>query len=91
MFNGRRLTNKEQQRIENREEGVKCNEPILLQMRTTGSLFTTRCVQVQCVPQSLNSEFCSILIVPFSGGGTGMIYGWIGRCADPREARVMVN
>ena len=91
LFNGRRLTNKEQQRIENREEVVKCNEPILLQMRTTGSLFTTRCVQVQCVPQSLNSEFCSILIVPFSGGGTGMIYGWIGRCADPREARVMVN
>ena len=37
----------------------------------------------------LNSEFCSILIVPFSGGGTGMIYGWIGRCAEPREAGTM--
>ena len=58
-------------------------------MRTAGSIFTTRCVQVECSATSLNSEFCAILIVPFSGGGTGMIYGWIGRIADQREARIM--
>ena len=50
---------------------MKASEPVLLQMRTAGSLFTTRTVQVECNSHTLNSEFCSILIVPFSGGGTG--------------------
>ena len=71
IFNGKRLTNKERQAVENRETVVKASEPVLLQMRTAGSLFTTRTVQVECNAHTLNSEFCSILIVPFSGGGTG--------------------
>ena len=45
IFNGKRLTNKERQAVENRETVVKATEPILLQMRTAGSLFTTRTVQ----------------------------------------------
>jgi len=70
-------------------QGSVPSEPVLLQTRTAGSIFTTRTVQVQCQSRSLNSEFCHILIVPFSGGGTGMVYGWIGRCCDSREARIM--
>ncbi|CBY08311.1 unnamed protein product [Oikopleura dioica] len=92
IMNGKRFTKGQREKILNREDiELPKREPILLQTRSTGSMFTTRTVQVACEPISLNSEFCHILIVPFSGGGSGMVYGWIGRCAEPREATIMGN
>lgn len=90
IINGKRFTKAQREKITNREEiDLSQRDPILLQTRSTGSMFTTRTVQVSCETASLNSEFCHILIVPFSGGGSGMVYGWIGRCAEAREARIM--
>merc|ERR1719220_2508625 len=65
ILNGKRFTKSEREKIVNREpvKGADAKEPMLLQTRTSGSIFTTRTVQVQCHPKSLNSEFCHILIV----------------------------
>ncbi|XP_065846608.1 protein flightless-1 homolog isoform X2 [Oscarella lobularis] len=55
-------------------------ESQLLQVRANGSSLYTRVVEVPTDVQSLNSEFCYILKVPFNKGsvGNGVVYVWIG-------------
>uniref|UniRef100_H2ZPM4 Gelsolin-like domain-containing protein n=1 Tax=Ciona savignyi TaxID=51511 RepID=H2ZPM4_CIOSA len=60
------------------------------QIRSNGGMLTTRCIEIDPNPKMLNSEFCFILKVPFnSADSAGMVYGWIGRVANPNEARLM--
>nr|CAB3246483.1 protein flightless-1 homolog [Phallusia mammillata] len=59
-------------------------------IRSNGGLLSTRCIEIDPNPALLNSEFCYILKVPFnSTDSAGIVYGWIGRIANPNEARLM--
>jgi len=59
-------------------------------IRSNGGLLTTRCIEIDADPKFLNSEFCYILKVAFnSADSSGIVYGWIGRCANVTEARLL--
>ncbi|KAI0215974.1 Flightless-1-like protein [Lamellibrachia satsuma] len=59
------------------------------QIRSNGSLLTTRCIQIQASASHLNSEFCYILKVPFdSEDSQGIVYVWIGKRSNAEEARL---
>ncbi|KAM4697985.1 protein flightless-1 homolog [Rhinophrynus dorsalis] len=64
-------------------------QPSLYHMRTNGSALCTRCIQVNTDCSLLNSEFCYILKVPFESiDNQGIVYTWVGRAADPDEAKL---
>nr|XP_033819549.1 protein flightless-1 homolog [Geotrypetes seraphini] len=64
-------------------------QPSLYHIRTNGSALCTRCIQVGTEASNLNSEFCYILKVPFeSTDNQGIVYTWVGRAADPDEAKL---
>ncbi|XP_023250556.1 protein flightless-1 homolog, partial [Seriola lalandi dorsalis] len=46
-------------------------------------------IQIGTDSSNLNSEFCFILKVPFeSTDNQGIVYTWVGRAADPDEAKL---
>ncbi|KAJ7305988.1 hypothetical protein JRQ81_010354 [Phrynocephalus forsythii] len=55
-------------------------QPSLYHIRTNGSALCTRCIQINTDSSLLNSEFCFIL--------KGIVYTWVGRAADPDEAKL---
>ncbi|XP_053550578.1 protein flightless-1 homolog [Bombina bombina] len=64
-------------------------QPSLYHLRTNGSSLCTRCIQINTDCSFLNSEFCYILKVPFeSTDNQGIVYTWVGRAADPDEAKL---
>ncbi|KAG8433341.1 hypothetical protein GDO86_017572 [Hymenochirus boettgeri] len=64
-------------------------QPSLYHVRTNGSALCTRCIQVNTDCSLLNSEFCYILKVPFESiDNQGIVYTWVGRAADPDEAKL---
>uniref|UniRef100_A0A8D2LX33 Protein flightless-1 homolog n=1 Tax=Varanus komodoensis TaxID=61221 RepID=A0A8D2LX33_VARKO len=64
-------------------------QPSLYHIRTNGSALCTRCIQINTDSSFLNSEFCFILKVPFeSTDNQGIVYTWVGRAADPDEAKL---
>ncbi|RXM32515.1 Protein flightless-1-like [Acipenser ruthenus] len=64
-------------------------QPSLYHIRTNGSALCTRCIQISTDSSFLNSEFCFILKVPFeSTDNQGIVYTWVGRAADPDEAKL---
>nr|XP_060642773.1 protein flightless-1 homolog [Anolis sagrei ordinatus] len=64
-------------------------QPSLYHIRTNGSALCTRCIQISTDAGLLNSEFCFILKVPFeSTDNQGIVYTWVGRAADPDEAKL---
>lgn len=69
-----------------KDEGL---QPSLYHIRTNGSALCTRCIQINTDSSLLNSEFCFILKVPFeSTDNQGIVYTWVGRAADPEEAKL---
>ncbi|XP_063791018.1 protein flightless-1 homolog [Pseudophryne corroboree] len=64
-------------------------QPSLYHVRTNGSSLCTRCIQINTDCSLLNSEFCYILKVPFESiDNQGIVYTWVGRAADPDEAKL---
>ncbi|XP_043945529.1 protein flightless-1 homolog [Protopterus annectens] len=64
-------------------------QPSLYHIRTNGSALCTRCIQIATDASLLNSEFCYILKVPFESiDNQGIVYTWVGRAADPDEAKL---
>ncbi|XP_068099632.1 protein flightless-1 homolog [Hyperolius riggenbachi] len=64
-------------------------QPSLYHVRTNGSSLCTRCIQISTDCSLLNSEFCYILKVPFESiDNQGIVYTWVGRAADPDEAKL---
>ncbi|KAJ8254264.1 hypothetical protein COCON_G00208760 [Conger conger] len=64
-------------------------QPSLYHIRTNGSALCTRTIQITTDSSNLNSEFCYILKVPFeSTDNQGIVYTWVGRAADPDEAKL---
>ncbi|XP_060116664.1 protein flightless-1 homolog [Heteronotia binoei] len=64
-------------------------QPSLYHIRTNGSALCSRCIQINTDSSLLNSEFCFILKVPFeSTDNQGIVYTWVGRAADPDEAKL---
>ncbi|XP_069840328.1 protein flightless-1 homolog [Dendropsophus ebraccatus] len=64
-------------------------QPSLYHMRTNGSSLCTRVIQINTDCSLLNSEFCFLLKVPFeSTDNQGIVYTWVGRAADPDEAKL---
>ncbi|XP_072273548.1 protein flightless-1 homolog [Pyxicephalus adspersus] len=64
-------------------------QPSLYHVRTNGSALCTRCIQINTDCSLLNSEFCFILKVPFESiDNQGIVYTWVGRAADPEEAKL---
>jgi len=62
----------------------------MFQLRANGSPLTTRCIQISVDAANLNSDFCYILKVPFdSEDNQGIVYAWIGKRANPNEARLI--
>ncbi|EMP35542.1 Protein flightless-1 like protein [Chelonia mydas] len=54
-------------------------QPSLYHVRTNGSALCTRCIQI-------NTDSC---LVPFeSTDNQGIVYTWVGRAADPEEAKL---
>ncbi|KAJ3600913.1 hypothetical protein NHX12_031886 [Muraenolepis orangiensis] len=53
------------------------------------SHFKRKTIQIVTDSSNLNSEFCYILKVPFeSTDNQGIVYTWVGRAADPDEAKL---
>ncbi|XP_067859190.1 protein flightless-1 homolog [Heptranchias perlo] len=64
-------------------------QPSLYHIRTNGSALCSRCIQTSTDSSMLNSEFCYILKVPFESiDNQGIVYTWVGRAADPDEAKL---
>ncbi|XP_035168371.1 protein flightless-1 homolog, partial [Oxyura jamaicensis] len=72
-----------------RKEKASPPQPSLYHIRTNGGALCTRCIQINTDAGLLNSEFCFILKVPFeSTDNQGIVYTWVGRAADPDEAKL---
>uniref|UniRef100_A0A8C4R4D1 FLII actin remodeling protein n=1 Tax=Eptatretus burgeri TaxID=7764 RepID=A0A8C4R4D1_EPTBU len=72
-----------------RAQDKRGQQPCLYHLRTNGSALCSRFIQIDTDPSLLNSEFCFILKVPFnSEDSPGIVYAWIGRAADPDEAKL---
>uniref|UniRef100_A0A674B2S3 Protein flightless-1 homolog n=1 Tax=Salmo trutta TaxID=8032 RepID=A0A674B2S3_SALTR len=72
-----------------RKQKVDAAQPSLYHIRTNGSALCTRTIQIGTDSSNLNSEFCFILKVPFeSTDNQGIVYTWVGRAADPDEAKL---
>uniref|UniRef100_H3D1R5 Protein flightless-1 homolog n=1 Tax=Tetraodon nigroviridis TaxID=99883 RepID=H3D1R5_TETNG len=72
-----------------RKQMTDSAQPSLYHIRTNGSALCTRTIQIGTDSSNLNSEFCFILKVPFeSTDNQGIVYTWVGRAADPDEAKL---
>ncbi|XP_064820754.1 protein flightless-1 homolog isoform X1 [Oncorhynchus masou masou] len=72
-----------------RKQKIDAAQPSLYHIRTNGSALCTRTIQIGTDSGNLNSEFCFILKVPFeSTDNQGIVYTWVGRAADPDEAKL---
>ncbi|RVE69257.1 hypothetical protein OJAV_G00076050 [Oryzias javanicus] len=72
-----------------RKQDTDSAQPSLYHIRTNGSALCTRTIQIGTDSGNLNSEFCFILKVPFeSTDNQGIVYTWVGRAADPDEAKL---
>ncbi|XP_029364172.1 protein flightless-1 homolog isoform X3 [Echeneis naucrates] len=72
-----------------RKQNTDSAQPSLYHIRTNGSALCTRTIQIGTDSSNLNSEFCFILKVPFeSTDNQGIVYTWVGRAADPDEAKL---
>ncbi|CAL8265181.1 protein flightless-1 homolog [Gadus morhua] len=72
-----------------RKQKMDAAQPSLYHIRTNGSALCTRTIQIVTDSSNLNSEFCFILKVPFeSTDNQGIVYTWVGRAADPDEAKL---
>ncbi|XP_071616489.1 protein flightless-1 homolog [Heliangelus exortis] len=72
-----------------RKDRASPPQPSLYHIRTNGGALCTRCIQINTDAGLLNSEFCFILKVPFeSTDNQGIVYTWVGRAADPDEAKL---
>uniref|UniRef100_A0AAQ6A0N2 Protein flightless-1 homolog n=1 Tax=Amphiprion ocellaris TaxID=80972 RepID=A0AAQ6A0N2_AMPOC len=72
-----------------RKQKTDSAQPSLYHIRTNGSALCTRTIQIGTDSGNLNSEFCFILKVPFeSTDNQGIVYTWVGRAADPDEAKL---
>ncbi|KAA8584872.1 hypothetical protein FQN60_003566 [Etheostoma spectabile] len=73
-----------------RKQKTDSAQPSLYHIRTNGSALCTRTIQIGTDSSNLNSEFCFILkVVPFeSTDNQGIVYTWVGRAADPDEAKL---
>ncbi|KAK6290794.1 hypothetical protein J4Q44_G00388080, partial [Coregonus suidteri] len=72
-----------------RKQKMDAAQPSLYHIRTNGSALCTRTIQIGTDSSNLNSEFCFILKVPFeSTDNQGIVYTWVGRAADPDEAKL---
>ncbi|XP_062263663.1 protein flightless-1 homolog [Platichthys flesus] len=72
-----------------RKQKTDSAQPSLYHIRTNGSALCTRTIQIVTDSCNLNSEFCFILKVPFeSTDNQGIVYTWVGRAADPDEAKL---
>uniref|UniRef100_A0A7N8X4Q5 Protein flightless-1 homolog n=1 Tax=Mastacembelus armatus TaxID=205130 RepID=A0A7N8X4Q5_9TELE len=72
-----------------RKQKADSAQPSLYHIRTNGSALCTRTIQIGTDSSNLNSEFCFILKVPFeSTDNQGIVYTWVGRAADPDEAKL---
>uniref|UniRef100_A0AAZ3PVN5 Gelsolin-like domain-containing protein n=2 Tax=Oncorhynchus tshawytscha TaxID=74940 RepID=A0AAZ3PVN5_ONCTS len=72
-----------------RKQKIDAAQPSLYHIRTNGSALCTRTIQIGTDSSNLNSEFCFILKVPFeSTDNQGIVYTWVGRAADPDEAKL---
>uniref|UniRef100_A0A3Q2NXF1 FLII actin remodeling protein n=1 Tax=Fundulus heteroclitus TaxID=8078 RepID=A0A3Q2NXF1_FUNHE len=72
-----------------RKQNTDSVQPSLYHIRTNGSALCTRTIQIGTDSCNLNSEFCFILKVPFeSTDNQGIVYTWVGRAADPDEAKL---
>ncbi|XP_033998225.1 protein flightless-1 homolog [Trematomus bernacchii] len=72
-----------------RKQKLDAAQPSLYHIRTNGSALCTRTIQIGTDSSNLNSEFCFILKVPFeSTDNQGIVYTWVGRAADPDEAKL---
>uniref|UniRef100_A0A3P9Q6B4 FLII actin remodeling protein n=1 Tax=Poecilia reticulata TaxID=8081 RepID=A0A3P9Q6B4_POERE len=72
-----------------RKQNTDSVQPSLYHIRTNGSALCTRTIQIGTDSSNLNSEFCFILKVPFeSTDNQGIVYTWVGRAADPDEAKL---
>uniref|UniRef100_A0A8C4DR06 Protein flightless-1 homolog n=1 Tax=Dicentrarchus labrax TaxID=13489 RepID=A0A8C4DR06_DICLA len=72
-----------------RKQKTDAAQPSLYHIRTNGSALCTRTIQIGTDSSNLNSEFCFILKVPFeSTDNQGIVYTWVGRAADPDEAKL---
>ncbi|XP_078096507.1 protein flightless-1 homolog [Mustelus asterias] len=64
-------------------------QPSLYHIRTNGSALCSRCIQISTDSSMLNADFCYILKVPFESiDNQGIVYTWVGRAADPDEAKL---
>ncbi|KAK5914342.1 hypothetical protein CgunFtcFv8_008791 [Champsocephalus gunnari] len=72
-----------------RKQKLDAAQPSLYHIRTNGSALCTRTIQIATDSSNLNSEFCFVLKVPFeSTDNQGIVYTWVGRAADPDEAKL---
>ncbi|TNN56812.1 Protein flightless-1 [Liparis tanakae] len=72
-----------------RKQKTDSAQPSLYHIRTNGSALCSRTIQIGTDSSNLNSEFCFILKVPFeSTDNQGIVYTWVGRAADPDEAKL---
>ncbi|XP_068574594.1 protein flightless-1 homolog [Cebidichthys violaceus] len=72
-----------------RKQKTDSVQPSLYHIRTNGSALCSRTIQIGTDSSNLNSEFCFILKVPFeSTDNQGIVYTWVGRAADPDEAKL---
>ncbi|XP_034083168.1 protein flightless-1 homolog [Gymnodraco acuticeps] len=72
-----------------RKQKLDAAQPSLYHIRTNGSALCTRTIQIGTDSSNLNSEFCFVLKVPFeSTDNQGIVYTWVGRAADPDEAKL---
>ncbi|XP_034449276.1 protein flightless-1 homolog [Hippoglossus hippoglossus] len=72
-----------------RKQKTDSAQPSLYHIRTNGSALCTRTIQIGTDSCNLNAEFCFILKVPFeSTDNQGIVYTWVGRAADPDEAKL---
>ncbi|KFV77822.1 Protein flightless-1, partial [Struthio camelus australis] len=72
-----------------RKDRASVPQPSLYHIRTNGGGLCTGCIQINTDAGLLNSEFCFILKVPFeSTDNQGIVYTWVGRAADPDEAKL---
>ncbi|XP_077590146.1 protein flightless-1 homolog [Stigmatopora nigra] len=72
-----------------RKQKTDSAQPSLYHIRTNRSALCTRTIQIGTDSSNLNSEFCFILKVPFeSTDNQGIVYTWVGRAADPDEAKL---
>uniref|UniRef100_A0A8C4DS44 Protein flightless-1 homolog n=1 Tax=Dicentrarchus labrax TaxID=13489 RepID=A0A8C4DS44_DICLA len=69
-----------------RKQKTDAAQPSLYHIRTNGSALCTRTIQIGTDSSNLNSEFLPCFSFYFYN--QGIVYTWVGRAADPDEAKL---